>query len=218
MNRRITSLSAQKRNPQRVNVYLDGEFAFGLTRIVAAWLQTGMELSEEKIAELKSADESEVNFQRALRYAVLRPRTIFEMNRYLAHRGINQAVAEKIIERLHNNGLLNDHQFAENWVENRSEFRPRSKRALEYELRQRGVDTAIIQASVVAVDEEELAYQAARRQARKIKTSDWREFRQKMLRYLGQRGFNYDTSSDAAQRVWNEEKIMEQQLDEGAQL
>ena len=54
MNHRITAIQAQKRNPQRVSVFLDGEFAFGLSRIVAAWLAVGQEISDEKIALLKT--------------------------------------------------------------------------------------------------------------------------------------------------------------------
>ena len=53
MTRKITALKVQKRNKNRVNVYLDNEFAFGLSRIVAGWLKTGQELSEEKILEIK---------------------------------------------------------------------------------------------------------------------------------------------------------------------
>ena len=52
MNQKITALKAQKRNPNRVNVYLDGNFAFGVARIVAAWLNIGQELSPEKVASL----------------------------------------------------------------------------------------------------------------------------------------------------------------------
>ena len=59
MGKQITDLKAQKRNHQRVNVYLDGEYAFGLSRIVAAWLHVGQELSPEKIKELKLEDELE---------------------------------------------------------------------------------------------------------------------------------------------------------------
>ena len=49
MDQKITALKAQKRNPNRINVYLDGIFAFGLARVVAAWLQVGQTLSDEKI-------------------------------------------------------------------------------------------------------------------------------------------------------------------------
>ena len=67
MNHTITALTLQKRNRERVNVYLDGEYAFGLARIVAAWLVVGQELSDEKITQLRIEDEREVAYQRALR-------------------------------------------------------------------------------------------------------------------------------------------------------
>mgnify|MGYP000952684904 FL=1 len=66
MDRTITALTAQKKNPQRINVFLDGEFAFGLQRIVAAWLIVGQTLSEEKINQLRSDDQSEIAYQKAI--------------------------------------------------------------------------------------------------------------------------------------------------------
>ena len=66
VEREITGIKAQKKNPERVSVYLDGEYAFGLSRITAAWLQIGQRLSEEKINSLREQDESEVAYQRAL--------------------------------------------------------------------------------------------------------------------------------------------------------
>jgi len=69
----ITALTLQKRNRQRVSVFLDGEYSFGLARIVAAWLEVGQELSDEKIAQLRAEDEREVAYQRALRLIQYRP-------------------------------------------------------------------------------------------------------------------------------------------------
>src|SRR5210317_1123984 len=66
--KKITALTIQKRNPNRVNVHLDGEFAFGLARITAAWLRVGQELTPEKIALLKEEDAAEVALQRAFRF------------------------------------------------------------------------------------------------------------------------------------------------------
>jgi hypothetical protein len=42
-----------------VNLHLDGEFAFGLARITAAWLKVGDVLSDEKIAKLQADDARE---------------------------------------------------------------------------------------------------------------------------------------------------------------
>ncbi len=71
MNYEITALKLQKRNRQRVNVYLDGEFAFGLARIVAAWLAVGQEIDDQKIAQLQQEDAREVAYQRALKFLTI---------------------------------------------------------------------------------------------------------------------------------------------------
>ncbi len=100
--------------------------------------------------------------------------------------------------------MINDAGFAQTWVENRTDLRPRSRRALTYELSQRGVDADVIEQSLSEIDDDAMAYQAAQRPARKHKDLEWNDFRQKMYRYLAQRGFNYETSSQAISRVWSE--------------
>ena len=209
MEHRITALKVQKRNQQRVNVYLDGEFAFGLARITAAWLSVGQVLSEEKIAQLQAEDELEKYYQRALRLLNYRPRTETEISQYLQKKSASEDIIGIVLNRLKTSGLVDDERFAQNWVENRTELRPRSRRALVYELRQRGVSDEIIQDSIDQTDDGDLAYQAALRRARRITSLDWNEYRQKMLRYLAQRGFNYDVSNEAARRVWDEIHITE---------
>ncbi len=213
MEHRITALKVQKRNQQRVNVYLDGEFAFGLARITAAWLSVGQVVSEEKIAQLRAEDELEKYYQRALRLLNFRPRTETEISQYLQKKSASEEIIGVVLNRLITSGLVNDERFAQNWVENRTELRPRSRRALVYELRQRGVSDEIIQDSIDQINDGDLAYQAALRRARKITSLDWNEYRQKMLRYLAQRGFNYDVSNEAARQVWDEIHITE--IDKG---
>jgi regulatory protein len=204
MDRKITALRIQKRNPQRVNVYLDGIFAFGLARIVAAWLQVDQTLSPEKVTELQSQDEREVAYQRALKFIQYRPRTQSEIRQNLRKHEVPEAVIEHVLERLQQTGLTNDRLFAENWVENRSDLRPRSRFALAHELKKRGVGSEIIENSLNEVDDAELAYQAASKQYRKYSNLDWQTYRQKMYGFLGRRGFNYEISNAAASRVWEE--------------
>ena len=84
---KITALKVQKRNPNRVNVYLDDEFAFGLARIVAAWLHIGQELSVDKIALLQAQDAGEVAYLQALHFISFRPRSEVEVHRKLAEKG-----------------------------------------------------------------------------------------------------------------------------------
>ncbi|RPI87112.1 MAG: regulatory protein RecX [Chloroflexi bacterium] len=200
----ITSLKLQERNKNRVNVFLDGEFAFGVARVVAGWLFVGQRISDEKIVELKTADEKEVALQRVLRFLSYRARSVTEVRRYLEKYKYSEEIITNILDRLQENGLLNDHQFAEAWVENRNTFRPRSKRALKIELRQRGVQDEAIEKAIEDVDEEELAYQAALKQSRRLKDLDWQDFRKKLYEFLLRRGFNYETASITVRKVWEE--------------
>jgi regulatory protein len=206
MSKQVTALKVQVRNPNRVNVFLDGEFAFGLERITAAWLRVGQVLSDEKITELKQQDEQEVVYLKALHLLEFRPRSEEEIRRKLDKKEIPAEVINQVIERLRRNNLVNDEQFAQAWVENRSAFRPRSRRALQYEMRQKGLSgTAIEQAlNNLEVDEEELAYQAAIKQSRKLNQLDKLDFRRKMFSFLARRGFSYGTSAPVVERIWKD--------------
>jgi regulatory protein len=204
MMRTITALTLQKRNRQRVNVFLDGEYAFGLARIVAAWLEVGQALSDEKIAQLQAEDAREVAYQLALRQLQYRPRSESEIRQFLQRHDTPEESADAVIDRLKQSGLINDAGFAQAWVENRTDLRPRSRRALAYELSRRGIDGQIIEQSLTEIDDDAMAYQAALRPARKYKDLEWNDFRQKMYRNLAQRGFNYEASAQAIARVWQE--------------
>ena len=210
MSGKITALKVQKRNNQRVNVYLEGEYSFGLARITAAWLKVGQELSDEKISDLKSEDARETAYQRALSLLENRPRSESEIRRALARHDIAEENINDVIHRLTRSGLVNDKQFASLWVENRQEFRPRSRKALAFEMHQKGIARDAIEQVLSGIsdqDEEDLAFQAASRQARKYRNMDWPSFRQKMAGFLARRGFSYETSFAAIQRAWQDLSI-----------
>jgi regulatory protein len=205
MGRTVTAIKAQKRNKDRVSVYLDEEYAFGLARIVAAWLIVGQELSDEKIVQLTSQDEVEAAYARSLRLLNQRDHSSAEIRLYLKRHEVMEPVIDEVVERLERAGLINDERFAQNWIENRSEFRPRSRRALAFELQARGVSPETFETALEQTDEEEMAYRAAVKQSSKYQHLTWPEYRQKMIAFLARRGFSYGTSAPVAQRIWQEE-------------
>jgi len=205
MVQRITAIEPQQKNPQRVNIYLDGEFAFGLAAVVAAWLRVGQDLSEEKIASLKTQDEREVALQKALHFLGYRPRSSAEVRQNLSKRGISASLIEETLTRLQGNGLVDDDAFARAWVENRNTFHPRSRSALRMELRRKGLSDEIVQSVLDSqVDETALAFASARKYARRLAGLEWPEFRQKLSGFLARRGFSYTTLSPVVSEVWKE--------------
>ena len=203
--RKITAITAQKKNPNRVNISLDDEFAFGLSRMAAAWLRQGQELSDEKITALQMQDAREVAFGKALRFLGYRARSVQEVRENLLKHEIPEPVIEEVIKRLQETNLLNDQQFAQAWVENRNTFRPRSRRALAMELRHKGLDDEVVQDTLNNnVDENALALEAARKYVRKVQQLEWPNFRQRLGGFLGRRGFSYGIVAPVLRQVWSE--------------
>lgn len=201
---RITAIDIQKRDPNRVNIHLDGTYAFSLARIVAAWLQVGQELSAEKAAALQADDARERAYQQALLFLSYRARSTAEIRQNLRKHEIPPEVIEQTIERLRSERLADDDQFAKAWVENRSTFRPRSRRALAVELRQKGIPDEAVSSALQGVDEEALAYEAAQKRARRLESLEWNEFRIKLSEFLARRGFSYAVVAPVVSRIWNE--------------
>lgn len=203
--RKIVAIEPQQKNPQRVNIYLDGEFAFGLARITAGWLKVGQELTEEKIASLLAEDANEIAYQKALHFLSYRPRSSAEVRQNLLKRGISEELVEETLDRLQRLGLINDLEFARTWVDNRNTFQPRSKSALRMELRRKGLSDEIFQPVLdEQVDEDALALEAARKYARRLAGLEWAGFRQKLGGFLARRGFSYTTLSPVVSKVWKE--------------
>lgn len=198
----ITALKAQKNAPDRVNVYLDGEFAFGLALIHALWLRVGQTLTDQEIESLKAADTLEKARQKAVAFVAYRPRSEHEVRRRLQGAGASEEMIEQIVAGLRAAGLLDDESFSRAWVDSRLRNAPRSRRMLAWELRRKGIDSATIDASLEAVNDAEAAYRAALRRWPKVADTrpDWQR-RRKLSEYLARNGFDYDIIEEAVARV-----------------
>jgi len=214
MMKKITAIVAQKKHPNRVNIHLDGEFAFGLARITAAWLKIGQGLDEKKIEQLQAEDARERALQQSLLFLSYRARSESEIRQNLRKHEIPEAVIEETLERLRKDGLANDGQFASAWVENRSTFRPRSRRMMALELRQKGLNDESVKSALETVDDEALAYEAARKRSPRLKGLEWSEFRKKLSDFLARRGFPYSVVAPVVTRIWNEAHTEEQHFED----
>jgi regulatory protein len=202
----ITALKLQARNKSRVNVYLDGHYAFSLADLVAAPLRVGQVLSDEDIAELQRQDAFRRAYERALNYLSYRARSRAEIERYLAKKQVDQETIEAVIARLAEVGLLNDADFARMWVENRENLAPRSRRMLQHELRQKGVAPEIIAEALEDLDEVESAYRAAMARVNRYARLDRPTFDRRLGGFLLRRGFSYEVVREVLNRVWRKSR------------
>ncbi len=200
----ITALKRQIHRRDRISVFMDDEYAFSLQELTAAQLVVGQELTDEEVRRLQALDEAERGYSNALHYLSYRPRSEEEVKRYLERKGLRSEQIEDILNRLDRANLVDDQEFARLWVENREAFRPRGRRALYAELRQKGVDRQIIEEAIEDVDEDAGAIKAAESRVRRLANLDRQTFYRRLLGFLQRRGFAYDVSRRVTERFWHQ--------------
>jgi len=128
---------------------------------------------------------------KCFRLLTYRPRSEYELKCRLEQAGFDPAVIEETIAMLHRTGLLNDQLFASDWVKWRLATKPVGREYLRLELRQKGIDIAIIEESLHdydTSDELEKALVLARKRAERCTNLTW----SRLSGYLGRRGFPHD--------------------------
>ena len=210
MEKIITELEPQKNNPDRINVYLDDQFAFGISRFVGAWLKRGDKLEDARIKELLDEDQREKAFQRALRFIAYRPRSEKEVTDKLASAGIEEIIIDAVMQELREKNYLDDQRFAESWIESRCASKPRSYRFYSYELKRKGIsEEKIDQALQAAPPEEELAYRLGRKYVQRYAALNPEDFKKKLQGVLARRAFSYDVIRQTINKLNLERKLEE---------
>jgi len=203
---KITAIRTGRTQRKRVNMFLDGQFAFSLESSVVAQekLHVGQELTCETIEALGQSDKIDRCYNAAIHYLSYRPRSTYEIRERLHRRGFDGNTAKAVIEKLMQQGLVDDIAFAQFWIDNRESFSPRSKKLTGLELRKKGIAADIIDQVVGGIDENESAYQAAVSKANRLPRSDYKLFRRRLTDFLKRRGFDYTLINHTVQQVWQE--------------
>ena len=194
----ITSIKQQKAK-NRVNVYLDDKFGFGidLDNFVLLHLKVNQELTDEEVEKVVRKAEFQKTLDKLLRFATLRPRSEKEVIEYFRRKKVHESMHEELLEKLRHFELLDDLKFAKWWVDQRTNFKPKPKRILKIELTKKGIVKEIIENVLgeTAMDEGKMAKELLARKAYKWKNLEPRVAHQKMSQYLVGKGFAWDVIS-----------------------
>ncbi len=199
---RVTLLKPQKNN-KYVNVYLDGEFSFGidLDNLVKYGIKIEKEFTKEEIDKIIHASEFDKTYNRILNFATARPRSQKEYFNWLKRKKVPPTIYEKLFDKLKHLELLDDLKFARWWVGQRLEFKQKSKKELKFELRQKGIDRAVVDEVIAESDIDE--EKSIRKLLAKRKFSD----SQKAFAYLARKGFGFETIKNVLQYEQENENV-----------
>lgn len=138
------------------------------------------------------------------RYLSYRPRSEGEIRQWLRRRGFAGETTETVMARLREQNLSDDFAFARFWKDNRLSFRPKSKRLIEKELRDKKVATEIIEQVTEGIDDEQIAYELGSRRMHSLAHLEYRDFCRRLASYLAYRGFGYEVIKRTAALLWRE--------------
>jgi regulatory protein len=201
---KITAIKQQLKKQGRYSLYVEGKYAFSLSAdaLLDSRLIVGQELTDDKLRELKQQSDDDKAYNNSLAYAMLRPRSAWEMEQYLRRKKVSPALAETILNKLSMNGMVDDEKFARSWVANRRLLKPTSRRRLSQELRAKRVPGAIAEKVLAEddTDETELLIGLIGRKRKQARYQD----DEKLLQYLSGQGYSYgdikaalETAADA---------------------
>ena len=140
----------------------------------------------------------------AYHYLSYRPRSEGEIRQCLHKRGFASEVTEKTIVKLREQNLSDDFAFARFWKDNRLTFKPKSKRLIEKELRDKKVAAEIIEQATSDIDDEEIAYKLGSGRMSTLANLDYPDFYRRLSSYLAYRGFGYEVIKHTAALIWRE--------------
>ncbi len=204
---KITDIQLQARNPDRVNISVDGKYRFSLDvyQVGELGIKVDKEYDEDEIAAFEQESLFGKLYARALEYTFMRPHSAKEIKDYLWRKtrtslvksrktgevtkreGVSQSITDRVYDRLLDKGYIDDEKFTRYWIENRNLTKGASQRKLVNELRAKGVETGIINSLLPSSnrsDDSEIDKIIAKKRA---KYDD-----QKLMQYLARQGFDFD--------------------------
>jgi len=191
---RVTSIKPQ-RNKKRVNIYLDDKFGFGLDleNFMKLHLKVDQELTGDEIQQIVKTAEFQKTLDRILAFGMLRPRSEREFKDWMKRKKVHESMETDLFNKLKHFELLDDGKFAKWWVDQRTQFRKKSKKVIKQELQIKGIDREIIEEVLAEsqIDEPKLILEVLNKRAYRWEKLPEKERRQKITEYLLRNGFDW---------------------------
>ena len=199
---KITALKPQLKDQNRASIFVDGSYSFSLTlsQVLEQKITIGQTLSEQQLAKLKKLSEQGKQYARALDWLMRRPHSTKEFRDYMYRKKAEPELTDAFVQKLTARGSLDDHYFAQWWADARY-AKNKSWRSIASELKQKGVDTAIIteltpqaQTAGQEVNSDKVPLGNL---MQKLKARPRYNDQNKLIRYLLGKGFNYGDIKEA---------------------
>jgi regulatory protein len=187
---KISKIEPQKKNKKRSTIYIDGNFAFGLSNeiLLKSDLHEGDAIDEATIKNVLLEQEKQKIRERALRILRYRKRSVAELKTRLMKIGFDIELVQDVVEEFISDNTLNDIDFAEAFVADHTNLKPKGNIFISRELQKRGIPEEAIQNALRMRDENQIVKDLLQKKLSRFDLRNPKD-RQKVLRRLLSRGF-----------------------------
>jgi regulatory protein len=208
---KITKIEQQKNNPKRLNIFLNNEFCFGVSQeaLINFSLKKDKEISKKERKEIINFEQKEQAWQKSLNYLSYRSRSKKEIVDYLEKKEFNKKVIKKTVEKLEKYSYINDQDFLKSWIDNRKR-KGKGPKIIFGELIQKGFNKEKIEKGLMSCYNQADQVKVCQREGekyldkKKIEINNYQD-KQKLFRFLGQRGFDYDIIKEVLENIKNKQ-------------
>lgn len=203
----ITKIETQKKNNERVNIYINEEFAFGLSLeiVYTHSLKKGMTVDSEFLNNVLLNEEKIKANSTALRFLGYRMRAEKEIIDRLKKDDFEDEIIENTLEYLKRNGLINDFEFAKAFTMDKIKINNYGPQKIKYDLYQKGIHRDIVDEVLESLNNKENEYERCLETAEKkissYKNNDNQSKYIKLSGYLQRRGFSYPIIKDVLKEL-----------------
>lgn len=202
--RKITAITAQEKNKERANLFVDGEFFAGISleTVLKLRLKAGDEVDTESLNAILSETEREKAMQKAADYALKRLKTKRQVKDYLLKKGYSEETVWYCVDKLKEYGYIDDEEYSKRFIESTS--KRQGKRLIEYKLMMKGVKKEDIAAAYENAETDDNANARALCEKYLKNKEKTKENVLKAYKYLLGKGFSYE-QADYAVALYRED-------------
>lgn len=208
----ITKIEVGKRNKERVNIYIDEEYAFSISAelIYKENIKVKDKIDVDSLKKLADEDNYIKCKNTALKTIERTYKSEKELAQKLALKGYDDHIINRTINFMKEYNLLNDNNYATMYVKDKS--RNIGKKKIKYSLLQKGIDEEIIESELEKINNDEVKAIVYEMALKKYKVFSKREndnykLTQKLYRFLMGKGYDYDLIKDVVKSIVKSENF-----------
>lgn len=200
----VTAITQQKRDPDRYNIFLDGEYAFSLPMqdILYFKLKEGQEAAEETIDYIQSSLLYIKAQDTALHYIGYKMRTVQEIRRKLTEKEFPEDVTERVLLFLEKYGYADDREYCRKYIKETLRLKPKGSYAIKAELKQRGIAESLIAEALAETELDEAgdALFWLRKKTKGVYPTEQKE-KKRVYDFLLRKGYSYSVIAEALRQM-----------------